>query len=275
MTHVEDTLPYVLGHAPPELQRLMFQSESFRPQTEQLFRLAGLTSGMRVLDIGSGAGDVSLLAAEFAGPSGEVVGIDRSSDAVAFANARARAAGVANVSFQTGDLANPQIDGEFDAIVGRLILLYLPDPSSTVRRLVASLRPGGVAAFHEMIMTGLRWAPEDLPLFASARRWLIETFSRAGVDPDLGMRLPQIFTAAGLPLPQLIVGTNASAGTQTEGPELFAQTVWSLLPMSERLGVARADEVQPETLGARLSAQLASRNGVLIAPLLMGAWATK
>jgi ubiquinone/menaquinone biosynthesis C-methylase UbiE len=48
-----------------------------RPITERLLRSAGIEPGMRVLDIGCGAGDVSMLAAELVGSTGSVVGIDR------------------------------------------------------------------------------------------------------------------------------------------------------------------------------------------------------
>jgi SAM-dependent methyltransferase len=71
--------------------------------TERLFRAAGLEPGMRVLDVGSGAGDVALLAAEFVGPEGEVVGVDVDGAALKVARGRAHALGLRNVSFVEGD----------------------------------------------------------------------------------------------------------------------------------------------------------------------------
>jgi hypothetical protein len=68
---------YILGHSPAEIQRLMSQAVMLRPITERLLRSAGIEPGMRVLDIGCGAGDVSMLAAELVGSTGSVVGIDR------------------------------------------------------------------------------------------------------------------------------------------------------------------------------------------------------
>ena len=68
---------YVLGRSERESQRLVKQSIFLRPSTERVFRKAGITAGMRVLDIGCGAGDVSFLAAELVGPTGSVVGVDR------------------------------------------------------------------------------------------------------------------------------------------------------------------------------------------------------
>ena len=80
---------YILGHSPAEVRRLMLQATILRPITERLLRSAKLGPGMRVLDLGCGAGDVSMLAAEFVGPSGAIVGIDRSPEVVASASARA------------------------------------------------------------------------------------------------------------------------------------------------------------------------------------------
>jgi hypothetical protein len=68
---------YVLGHSPAEMRRLENQGTMLRPITERLLRNAGIDAGMRVLDLGCGAGDVSMLAAELVGPEGSIVGIDR------------------------------------------------------------------------------------------------------------------------------------------------------------------------------------------------------
>ena len=71
---------YALGHSSAEIQRLKNQAAMLRPITERLLRSAGIDAGMRVLDLGCGAGDVSMLAAELVGPAGFVVAIDRSQE---------------------------------------------------------------------------------------------------------------------------------------------------------------------------------------------------
>jgi ubiquinone/menaquinone biosynthesis C-methylase UbiE len=58
---------YVLGHADVEIQRLLLQGRLYNDHTEHALRLAGLRSGMRVLDVGCGPGDVSLVAARLGG----------------------------------------------------------------------------------------------------------------------------------------------------------------------------------------------------------------
>jgi ubiquinone/menaquinone biosynthesis C-methylase UbiE len=84
---------YALGHSELELKRLILQAGILRDITERLLRDAGLRQGMRVLDLGSGTGDVSMLAADIVGPSGSVVGIDRNQRTVELAQRRASEAG--------------------------------------------------------------------------------------------------------------------------------------------------------------------------------------
>src|SRR5215831_15121646 len=80
---------YLLGHSEAEIRRLQTQAAILRPITERLLRCAGIQPGMRVLDLGSGAGDVAILAAEVVVPSGSVVGIDRNSQVLSIATQRA------------------------------------------------------------------------------------------------------------------------------------------------------------------------------------------
>ena len=94
---------YVLGHSAFELERLDCQERLIGPSTRDYFRAAGIAPGMRVLELGSGTGVVAFLAAELAGPFGEVVGIDLAQAAVATANKAAAARGLAHVMFREGD----------------------------------------------------------------------------------------------------------------------------------------------------------------------------
>lgn len=80
---------YALGHSSRELDRLTFQASVFASFTSQLFVQAGIKPGMRILDVGSGSGDVSFLAAELVGEGGHVLGVDRSAAAVERARGRA------------------------------------------------------------------------------------------------------------------------------------------------------------------------------------------
>lgn len=79
---------YAWGNTEDERQRLASQGDALRPATERLFQAAGIGPGMRVLDCGSGGGDVSIIAAELVTPSGQVLGIDRDAGYVEAAKRR-------------------------------------------------------------------------------------------------------------------------------------------------------------------------------------------
>jgi ubiquinone/menaquinone biosynthesis C-methylase UbiE len=172
------TSNYVLGHADVEVRRLLLQGRLYNDYTEHALRLAGLRPGMRVLDVGSGPGDVSLIAARLVGPTGSVIGVDAAPEMIALAGARAAEQGVSTVHFTQAAIDAITVDEPVDAVVGRLILMHLPDPAATLRRLSSFVRPGGVIAFSENDIAAARSIP-DIPLFepvitgspAPSRRW--------------------------------------------------------------------------------------------------------
>ena len=91
------TTDYVLCHSDFEIERLKIQAAVLADITRRLIRECGIQPGMRVLDIGCGAGDVSMLLADAVGPSGLVVAIDREARAVETARSRAEVAGYCNI----------------------------------------------------------------------------------------------------------------------------------------------------------------------------------
>src|SRR5262249_26239060 len=154
-----------------ELNRLRAQARIKDPITRQFFREAGLIAGMRVLDVGSGAGDVAFLAADLVGESGEVIGVDQAPAALKVANARAVAGSRNNVFFNEGDPAEMAFDRPFDAVIGRYVLMYQHDPGMMLRKLAAHLKSGGLIAFHEVDWNGIQSFPPS-PIYDSCCRWL-------------------------------------------------------------------------------------------------------
>src|SRR5215467_8438674 len=120
---------YAFGRGRAEYERLIEQAEIFRPLTERMLRNAGIRAGMRVLDIGCGAGDVSFLVSALVGPEGSVTGVDVDSDAIGVAEHRRAANGIANVSFRQADARYLDPGRLFDAAFGRFVLIN--DPATT------------------------------------------------------------------------------------------------------------------------------------------------
>ena len=263
--------PYALGYSESEFRRLTLQGEFYRDLTVDVLQRAGIGTGMHVLDIGCGVGNVSLLAAELVGPRGSVLGIDRSTEATKLAAWRAAEAGHHQVRFEATEIDAFLPQQKFDAVIGRLVLVYLPDPAAILRRLAGLLRPGGILAFQEMMIAMTRSVP-DGALWNRSIGWVIDTFARAGLDVDMGGRLYATFLAAGLPAPRMISTARVEGGAQSMAYEVLAATVRSLLPLAERLGVATAAEVEIDSLAERLRREAVESNACIMPPPLVGAW---
>ena len=264
---------YVLGSTDAEHERLTRQAKTLEPYTERLFRDAGLGPGQRVLDVGSGVGDVALLAASLVGETGHVVGVDR--DAIALAKARswAAAACTTNVRFVETDLTDLQIDGHFDAIVGRFILMFLPDPIATLRALAHRLRPGGVIVFQEPSWSGFFCQTQHLPLRTACGELLCEAFLRAGARPNMELTLFRGLIESGFEAPQLRV--EIPIASDLEGRRWIYDLLMTVRPRFEDLGIASEAVGDFGTLADRLEAELEAAQSY--APLvgLVGAWARK
>ena len=102
-----------------------------------------------MLDVGCGAGDVSLLAASIVGPSGSVTGVDMDADTVKLAQSRIEGAKISNVTIEAGDITKLPYAGEFDAVIGGLIVLYLGDPAAGMKAFRSYVKPGGLVYFQE------------------------------------------------------------------------------------------------------------------------------
>jgi ubiquinone/menaquinone biosynthesis C-methylase UbiE len=266
---------YALPRTQEEYDRLGRQAAFLGGTTERLFRAAGLAPGMRILDVGSGAGDVTFLAADMVGPDGEVVGVDVDGDALDLAAERARAAGRRNVTFVHGDAHTVDPGGDFDAIVGRLVLMYSGDPVETVRRLMARVRRGGLVAFQELDLDPTGVAP-SLPretLWTEVGELVVETFARAGMQMRMGMRLFRAFVDAGLPGPVMLDEAVVGGGPEFGGYGWLAGVTRGLAPVMAKLGLADVEALDLDTLADRLREDAVSARAVVWTPPLVGAYA--
>jgi SAM-dependent methyltransferase len=270
--HPEPTVPYALGHSDRELERLAVQARLIDPITRRFFRDAGIIPGMRVLDVGSGAGDTAFLAAELVGNTGEVVGVDRAPAAVVAARERADARSLHNVSFREGDPAEMTFEQPFDAVVGRYVLVFQPDPAAMLRKILAHLRPGGVVVFHEPDFDSERSFP-PVPTYDRCCRWVVEPLRLSGADPRMGIKLHATFVAAGLTAPSLRLESVITGGANSADHVQFkTELVCTLIPEMERLGIATAAEVDSETLAERVLAEVIARGSVIVGRSEIGAW---
>lgn len=266
------THAYVLGHSNHEMERLKSQARLIDPVTLQFFLDGGIEAGMRVLDVGSGAGDVSFLVAKLVGERGEVVGVDLVPEAIETARERAAALSLGNVEFQAGDPAGMPFDRPFDAVVGRYVLQFQRDPAAMLRKLATCVKPGGLVVFHEIDWRGLGSVP-PVPSYDRCCQWGLETLRQHGTESSMGTKLYSTFVSAGLAPPTMrLESLVAGDPNHLEMLRLVADLVATLLPEMERLGVATAAEVDVPTLVERMRREAVATSSIVIGHSQVGAW---
>lgn len=270
MTASSPTSDYALGSTDAEHERLIRQAARLAPLTERLFREAGIGPGQRVLDLGSGVGDVAMLVARLVGHSGEVVGIERDQRSLDRARARVAEAGLRNVSFIQSDVSQITASKPFDAAVGRLILMWLPDPAFVLRQLSLLVRPGGVVAFQEASWVPIFAISTHLPLWSAAASLMCETLRRSGANPEMGLTLYRIFQEAGLPAPTMQM--EVPLGDDPDFTGWMYDVICSLRPQIQQLNLSLETLGDFDMLLERLQAEVAASNGVASWMAVVGAW---
>jgi len=260
---------YPLGNTDAEHERLIRQAARVAPVTERFFRAAGVGPGQRVLDIGSGVGDVAMLVARLVGPSGEVVAIEREPKSIAKARVRVTEAGFHNVSFTESDVGEIPDGKPFDAAVGRFILMYVPDPVAVLRSISQLVRPGGVLVFQEPYWVPVLAHLARLPLwFATAS--LMDKTMRASANHEMGTDLYHTFLDAGLPEPSMRM--ELPLGREPYLAEWYYDTLCSLLPQVEQLHLPIESLGNLNTLVQRLQAEVVESKTVACWFASVGAW---
>ena len=271
-----DDTDYALGRTNAEYERLIEQAEMLRPLTERMLRAAGVGAGMHVLDVGCGLGDVSFLVSELVGSAGSVLGIDLDGVALRVAEERRAARGTTNVAFHQGDARSVASARVFDAAVGRLILMYMSDPTAALRLIGERVRPGGVLAFHEWAAGMLPASAPNLPVLASFQALIGKTFERSGARLDMGAELAGCMRDAGLESePRPLAEINVCIGQNAVVYRRWALFARSMLPKIVEYGLADERQVLDTVEGALRNELMNARGPVPTSWLMIGQWARK
>ncbi len=166
-------------------------TEGFRAATEAMLDMAGVSPGMRVLDVACGAGSQTLLAAARVGPAGRVVATDIAASMLEHVQRNAAAAGLGNIAVRVAaadevDTALPG-DGPFDAAICRMALMHFPAPGQALQAICRTLRPG--ARFAALVFS----TPAGNPMMAEPMAILRRHAGKAPPPPGT----PGIFALGG------------------------------------------------------------------------------
>ena len=263
-----------MGHTDRERRRLSLQATILNPITEDFLRRAGIAAGMRVLDIGCGVGEVSLIAARLVGSSGHVTGIDVDADSLQAARTRAAGQGLQHIAFEQRD-CQTAADEQYDAAIGRHVLIHMRDPLHVIRCAAATVHPGGIVAFQEYDFTARISSFPQVPLFERSKDMFAKLFNALGSNANIGTQLFHLLHKAGLSKPQCRLEAPIDGGPDSPFYDWFAETIRSLLPRLESLGITTAAEIDIETIATRLREETVSRNASVAAPSMISAFARK
>jgi SAM-dependent methyltransferase len=262
--------PYLLGYAAAEQDRLVRQSSLLAPLTERFFRAAGIGTAQRVLEIGSGMGDVAHIAARLVGPTGNVVGVERDATSVARARERTDTTGLRHVSFVHADVDRWVAADTFDAVVGRFVLNHSHDVPALLRALSRSVRHRGVIAFQEVAFSPALAVAGRVPLWRAVLAVLEATLTGSGLDPDLGLSLHRLFQDAGLPAPH--VHLEIPFAPDDTVIRLEVDLVRTLRGVAEEHGVSLASLGDLDTLVERIQAQALTTRAPIGFAGVMSVW---
>jgi 2-polyprenyl-3-methyl-5-hydroxy-6-metoxy-1,4-benzoquinol methylase len=261
---------YVLKHSVDELRRLEAQGAFLRNSTRDFLQRVGLEPGMRVLDIGCGAGDVSLIAAELVGPTGSVLGIDRNEEVLSCATDRAQEKDLEHVRFENRAIADLEAGARFDAVIGRLVIIHQPNPVETLGRLLQLVRPGGVAGFQEIDVDASYWATHPIPTLDLLWKWLAEVTRRKIFTGNLAAAFMTAFDSAGIVDRRLIRTGAIESGLDSGAFKWVGGFARSLMAGVGGLGVVPA-ETDLRLFETRFKAEVEAAQACFIPAHFLGA----
>jgi SAM-dependent methyltransferase len=178
------------------------------------------------------------------------------------------------VSFQQGALEELRLDADFDAVIGRCILLHVRAPTAILRGVARLARPGGIIAFHEIgvHLPRLIDSVPLVPLWNAMGHWISDAIAATGSQIDAGGRFVQLFAAAGLPRPHVTCESPVDGGPDSPFYAWVAETIRPLVPRIVELGIATESEIDIDTLEQRVRQSATDAESQLMGPPQFCAW---
>ena len=192
---------YALQLSDAEVQRYLAMAAIARADEAEQWAVAGIVPGARVADVGCGPGAVTVTMAEVVGDAGSVDGVDGDPKAIELANSLIEKSGRANVTARVGSADATGLEpSSYDVVVMRHVLAHNGGREQAIVDHLASLvHPGGCVYLADAVLTAIRTRGTPPELDEIARRYVDYQTSR-GNDMEIGLRLGELLTAAGLEL---------------------------------------------------------------------------
>ena len=155
-----------------------------------------LKPGMRVLDIGCGTGAITAGIAEAVGLSGHVLGLDRDSSLIEIA--QKDHAGLANLTFEQGDILSFGLLNQFDIVTAARVLQWISNPQEALTRMKAAVKRDGLIVVLDYNHEENTWDPAPPPAFAHFYNSFLDWRAANQWDNRMADHLPVLFQTIGL-----------------------------------------------------------------------------
>jgi SAM-dependent methyltransferase len=240
---------YVLGTHDEEVARLGLQHRVWRPRVLDAWTRAGIVAGQTVLDIGAGPGFATADLADIVGPAGRVVAIERSKRFLHVLHAERARRNLTQIITHELDLDDADLPASgADAAWCRWVLAFVTRPEALLRKVIASLRPGGVLVMHEYLDYATWKLMPRVPSFEVFVSAVMAIWREQGGEPDIGRDLPRWCADAGADVISLrpIIDVVAPGDPIWAWPEAFLRTGLDRLVTLGRIDPARAEATMRE-----------------------------
>lgn len=190
---------YALRLGDVEVARLQAMASWAHHAESELWRLAGITAGARVADIGCGPGATLRTIADLVGPTGAVIGVDTDAQAIDHATAMISQAGLVHASVQRARAEATGLPAcSYDVVMLRHVLAHNGGrEQAIVEHLTTLIRPGGCLYLADTEFSAIRVRPAVAEYIEMNERYLAFHTAR-GNDLHVGLRLAELLSAAGL-----------------------------------------------------------------------------
>jgi ubiquinone/menaquinone biosynthesis C-methylase UbiE len=261
---------YVIRGGKAGYERLQVLARSWAPTTGAVLDRIGLRPGMRCLDLGCGAGDVTFELGRRVGPGGQVIGVDMDEVKLDLARRSAAEQGLTGVEFRVMDVYEWSEPDSYDLVFCRYLLQHLRRPVAVLGTMWAAVQSGGVILVEDADFAGSFCDPpnEGFDFWVEAYQRVLE---KHGGDPLLGRKLHRYFTEAGIPAPELTVVQRAD--TRGEAKTLPHSTIEATADPIISEGIASADQVRAAL--ASLAGAAADPGSVFGSPRIFQAWSRR